>query len=179
MRLQTDTQPWYKERWPWLLMAGPFIVVVAGFVTAWLAVKSSDGLVADDYYKQGLAINQQIQRDQKAGDLGLHAQVMRSGNQIRVMLAGNGEIAFPERLSLRIAHPTRAGMDEVVELQSGGHGFFVGKLSSDISGRWHVVLEDPSGQWRLHGDWQADAVEPLRLGAGEATSTINRNVTGR
>lgn len=179
MRLQSDSRPWYKEPWPWLLMLGPFVVVVAGFVTAWLAIRSNDGLVADDYYKQGLAINQQLQRDQKAGELGVEAQVLRSGTQMRVMLVGGGQAKLPEKLMLRISHPTRAGMDQVVDLVPEGQGLFSGKLSTDISGRWHVVLEDPSGQWRLQGDWQADAMEPLQLGAGVATSTINRNVTGR
>lgn len=179
MRLQSDTRPWYKEPWPWLLMAGPIVVVVAGFITAWLAIRSNDGLVADDYYKQGLAINQQLQRDQKASELGIQAQVLRSGMQMRVMLAGGGPAKLPEKLTLRLTHPTRAGMDQIVDLTAEGPGLFGGKLSTDISGRWHVVLEDPSGQWRLQEDWQADAMEPLQLGAGVATSTINRNVTGR
>jgi len=26
-------QPWYRHRWPWLLMAGPLAVLVAGFIT--------------------------------------------------------------------------------------------------------------------------------------------------
>lgn len=179
MRLQSDTQPWYKQPWPWLLMTGPFVVVVAGFVTAWLAIRSNDGLVVDDYYKQGLAINQQLQRDRRAGELGVQAQVLRSGAQLRVMLTGAGAAGQPEKLTLRLTHPTRAGMDQAVDLTAEGQGFFSGKLSTEISGRWHVVLEDPSGQWRLQGDWQADAMEPLQLGAGAATSTINRNVTGR
>ena len=28
------TQPWYREPWPWILMAGPAIVVVAIFAVA-------------------------------------------------------------------------------------------------------------------------------------------------
>ena len=36
MTLRGDKQPWYKERWPWILMAGPAIVVVAGVTTAWI-----------------------------------------------------------------------------------------------------------------------------------------------
>ena len=58
MTLQSNNQPWYKERWPWILMAGPGLVIVAGVITVWLAVVSNDGLVTDDYYKQGLAVNQ-------------------------------------------------------------------------------------------------------------------------
>ena len=43
-------KPWYKEPWPWLLMSGPAIVVVAAFVTLWLAASNSSDLVSDDYY---------------------------------------------------------------------------------------------------------------------------------
>jgi len=38
-------------------MAGPAAVIVAGFFTMALAFRTEDGLVAEDYYKQGLAIN--------------------------------------------------------------------------------------------------------------------------
>ena len=53
----SPSQPWYREPWPWILMAGPAIVVVAGFVTAYLAVTTNDGLVAEDYYRRGIEIN--------------------------------------------------------------------------------------------------------------------------
>jgi hypothetical protein len=46
---------------------------------------------------------------------------------------------------------------------SEGQGFYGGKLSADIFGRWHVSIEDPAGKWRLQGDWLADAEEPLHL----------------
>ena len=55
-----DSLPWYKERWTWLLMLMPATAIVAGFITLWLAITSFDGLVADDYYKQGLAVNQTL-----------------------------------------------------------------------------------------------------------------------
>ena len=51
-------RPWYREPWPWILMAPPAAAVIAGAATVWIAVGSADGLVADDYYKRGLAINQ-------------------------------------------------------------------------------------------------------------------------
>ncbi len=37
------TQPWYREPWPWILMAGPATVVVAGLITAWLAFHGVEG----------------------------------------------------------------------------------------------------------------------------------------
>ncbi len=164
----TDSNPWYKERWPWLLMAGPAIVVVAGFITAWLAVVSDDGLVADDYYKQGLAVNQRLQRDHYASQLGLRADVMRSGDQIRLLMAAQGEASLPDVLTLKLAHPTRAGHDQLVKMVSEGQGFYSGRLSADVFGRWHVSIEDPAGKWRLQGDWLTDAEAPLHLAAQPA-----------
>jgi uncharacterized protein len=158
-----DKKPWYKERWPWLLMAGPALVVVAGIVTVWLAIVSNDGLVADDYYKQGLAVNQRLQRDQVAESLGLQADLMRAGGQIRLMLRATDQLALPGSLKIKIMHPTRAGHDLVVDMVAEGNGFYGGRLAADIGGRWHVSIEDPAGQWRLQGDWQADAEMPLHL----------------
>ena len=74
--------PWYRQRWPWLLMLGPAIVVVAGIVTAVIAIETDDGLVADDYYKRGLAINQTLERAARTAVLGLTATpVRRDGHQ--------------------------------------------------------------------------------------------------
>lgn len=146
-------------------MAGPAIVIVAGFVTAWLAIVSNDGLVADDYYKQGLALNQRLQRDHYASDLGLRADFMRSGQQVRLMVAAERDAALPEALTLKLSHPTRAGQDQMVKMVSEGQGFYGGKLSADISGRWYVSIEDPAGKWRLQGEWQADGEAPLRVTA--------------
>ena len=39
--------PWYRHRWPWILMAGPAIVVVAGIATAVIAVATADTIVTD------------------------------------------------------------------------------------------------------------------------------------
>jgi hypothetical protein len=41
------TLPWYRHRWPWLLMSGPAIVVVAGIATMVIAVRTADPMVAN------------------------------------------------------------------------------------------------------------------------------------
>ena len=163
MTLRGDNKPWYKEPWPWILMAGPVIVIIAGFVTAWMAVVSNDGLVADDYYKQGLAVNQRLQRDHYASELGLRADLMRADDQLRLLVTAEKDTVLPEVLMVKLAHPTRAGYDQMIKMESQGQGFYGGRLSADIFGRWHVSIEDPAEKWRLQGDWYADAEEPLRL----------------
>ena len=43
-----------------MVIAGPAIVVVAGFTTLWLALANPESLVAEDYYRQGLEINKTL-----------------------------------------------------------------------------------------------------------------------
>ena len=106
-------RPWYREPWPWLLAAGPFIVVVAGIYTAWLAIKSNDGLVTDDYYKKGLAANQTIARNELATSLGLVAGVRIVGERMQVNLrSANPAFAMPTTLAVSLSHPTRAGLEQ-------------------------------------------------------------------
>ena len=53
-------RPWWRFGYVWLLISGPAAVVVAGFVTAWIAVKGADPVVAHDYYKRGMEINKTL-----------------------------------------------------------------------------------------------------------------------
>lgn len=148
-----SNKPWYREPWPWILMAGPAAVVVAGFVTAWIAVASDDGLVEDDYYKKGLTINQTLARDQMAQSLQLKAQVMVGGDatQLRVMLQQGDAGALPSTLRLKVLHPTRSDMDHVVILEQGASGYYEGQMKALESTRWRLILEDADSRWRLSG----------------------------
>lgn len=53
--------PWWKFGYMWLVVGGPAIVVVAGFVTLWLAIRTPDPVVADDYYRRGIEINKTLE----------------------------------------------------------------------------------------------------------------------
>lgn len=53
-------RPWWRFGHVWLLISGPAVVVVAGFVTLWLAIRMPDPVVADDYYKRGIEINRSL-----------------------------------------------------------------------------------------------------------------------
>ncbi|MDW5442774.1 FixH family protein [Polaromonas sp. SM01] len=56
----TPEAPWWKFPLVWMVIAGPAAVVVAGFVTLWLAIRTPDPVVAGDYYRQGIRINQTL-----------------------------------------------------------------------------------------------------------------------
>jgi hypothetical protein len=137
--------PWYRNPWPWILMAGPAAVLVAGAVTAWIAVASSDGLVAEDYYKQGLAINKRLAREEAAHALGLSAQVAVDSGMLKVTLAGQA----PEALFAYLAHATRSGYDQRLRLAPVGGGVYEAELPALPAGHWRIVIEDPRATWRI------------------------------
>jgi uncharacterized protein len=157
--------PWYRERWPWFLMAGPAIVVVAAFVTLWLAIKSDDGVVADDYYKRGLVINRVLAREERAEAEQIVADVAIAGDGgVQAVVAGSGTKAAPETVRLRVTHATRAGMDRVAVLQRGADGSYRGRVEPVPAGRWLIVLE--TDEWRLPTVEVAGRPETVHLDAG-------------
>lgn len=138
--------PWYRERWPWFLMLGPALVLVAGGYTTWLAVSTDDGLVAKDYYKRGLAINKTLQRDHNAAVLAVSAQGAWSadGRSLSIQVHENDQPA-PE-LILRVVSD-HTGAEEVVHLRAVGAGWYEAPWTRPADERWRAVLE--SDTWRL------------------------------
>lgn len=57
---QAAPAPWWKFGYVWMVIAGPAVVVVAGFATLWLALANPESLVAEDYYRQGIGINKTL-----------------------------------------------------------------------------------------------------------------------
>lgn len=175
--MQEPAKPWYRQLTPWLLLAGPIIVIVAGVYTAYLAARGHDGLVVDDYYKEGKAINQVLTRDRAAAAAGLRASLVLGQDRrtLRVLLTRRDEasaaaasaaaasgMVSPDRgvLTLRLQHPTRSEADVVLPLKEQAPQVYQGVAPRPLHGRWYVSLEDPA--WRLTGEWnlgRADSVE--------------------
>ena len=164
--LTKKAAPWYREPWPWILIALPLSAVIAGIATLVIAIAHPDELVAEDYYKQGLAINRILERESRAAALGLSAQAMISDARIRIGLTGHTD--FPESIVVRFIHPTRASEDRRIVLQTIANGWYEGEIPGIASGRWRVQAEDDQGIWRLTGMW----ITPERvflLSAGEVS----------
>lgn len=161
-------RPWYREPWPWILAAGPFVVVIAAFYTAWLAIKSDDGLVTDDYYKKGLAANQTIARSDEAAKLGLAAAVVVSSSDISIKLrAAVPTYEFPKAIALSVSHPTRAGLDQFRMLTRNGDRY-QGDIRLPAAGHWLIMLEDEARTWRLLGNVVLPANGETVIGATAA-----------
>ena len=93
---------WYREPWVWLLIGLPATAVIGGFITLYLAIISNDGLVVDDYYKQGLEINRILARDKAAATHQLMATVTLDQQQeaVVVNLLADPNCALPGQITL-------------------------------------------------------------------------------
>ena len=148
----TSNQPWYRHRWPWLLMLGPVAVLVAGFITMWISFTGADALVVDDYYKQGKAINQDLRRDRVAAELGLAASLRYDAATGRLLGRVQGlREAVP--LTVLLVHPTVPQKDIRLTAVPDANGAFALPLAMLERANWLVQIEDGQRQWRLHGEW--------------------------
>ena len=56
---------WWKNGYVWLILGGPFIVVIASFATYYLAVSRPDAVI-DNYYQKGVEINKTLNEERDA-----------------------------------------------------------------------------------------------------------------
>ncbi|HSG90676.1 MAG TPA: FixH family protein [Pseudomonadales bacterium] len=125
-------RPWYRHGWVWALIAIPASSVAVGIVMIVAAVSSPGDLVRDDYYRAGLAINQDLTAARRAAALGLEASLTDRGSAgllLRVQAAPDAAIDFPDAdLTVLLQHPTLAERD--MELT----------MTAVAVGRWAVTV---------------------------------------
>ena len=162
---------WYKEPWLLLVVGGPLLVVVASLFTGFIAFRGADQVVAKDYYRQGLMINTNLQRDANARAMKLDARLQLDLDKKQIVMQLQSVQALPESVQLSIASSgaNSGSVSEIVHrltMQASANGRYVGDLPHD-SGLdlalaqsnvklLHLKLE--TNDWRLTGDWH----EPLQ-----------------
>ena len=60
----SESRPWYREPWPWVLIALPLLTIIASAVTFWLAVSHPDYLVLEG--PEYLQVKSQLQAEPTA-----------------------------------------------------------------------------------------------------------------
>lgn len=164
----TDETPWYRQPWPWFLISLPATAVIAGSITFVIAARGWDGPVAADYYRKGLAINEQISRSALASELGVAATLrldgVGDGDAVRVDVAADQPLPPEAALRVRLLHPGRSDADRMAILSridvaaDGQFAAYVGHWQSATAEAeaaavravaWQVVVE--TQQWRIDG----------------------------
>lgn len=159
-----DTQPWYKQGWPWALIAIPFLTVVAGVITFIIANDTSDSLVLDDYYKKGLAINSNIARLELAEQHQLTARIQIDKAVDLLTLKLTAQTRLPEQLSLTFSHPTLQKHDQSMVLSLLTDGEYVAEIKALEDAYWHVAIEDTEKTWLIKSRWLYPDIKELVMG---------------
>jgi hypothetical protein len=147
---RTDTLPWHRQFWPWVLIALPATTVVACFATILIAIGSSDDLVSDNHYREGLSINRDLAQQNRAAELGLKAEIRIDQETSLVELRLEGQSATAELIGA-FAHATRSSRDWSSTLSRRGDGSYQGSFGAVVPGVYHVRLYPTDAEWVLIG----------------------------
>jgi len=166
---QTGQQSaWYREPWPWIVMSGPAVAVVASFVSAYLAVKGADPIVDENYYQHGLQINTQLAQLQQARCLHLQTELqlvgVHRGDPVRVQVV-SGEPLADAAIRVRLVHQTGEYSERSAVLgrvpgsvhPAAFYGQWLQAPDDKLavtSGQWLAVIE--GSDWRVEGPAGAD-----------------------
>jgi len=167
LRPSVPGRPWYRQFWPWFIIAVPGISVAASFVSLLIAVRHADSLVPDDGDRAGLALERDLALERVAAARRIVAtlRVDAAHDELAVDVRGSG-IDPSSQLTLRLTHPTDAARDQVLQLRAGADGAFRGPLAAPLYGSWNATLAPAGGGWRLAARIDFDDPAPPQLGAG-------------
>lgn len=148
-----ENTPWYKQFWPWFILSPLLIVICAGFWMLYIAIVTNDGVIIDNFYKDGLGIEVRTEQDGVARKLGLQGDLHWAGQDLELSLTGV-MTGYPDQLSLLIVYPTKSSRDINVILEHQGAGLYSGLITEKTSGSRQIQLEPVSekgdSMWRLH-----------------------------
>lgn len=148
-QIKESHRAWYQEPLVWLIISLPLSAVLAGFYTFYLAVVTYDGLVVDDYYKQGLAINKRLEKQEMANGYGLKPDMQFNfeNNKLRLILNSSASFNYPDSIGVTLSHATKLGHDQVLVLTRKDNSIYESGFDTLIPGHWNVILEGQD--WRL------------------------------
>lgn len=160
--MHTSTGPWYKHFWPWVVFGLPALSVTAGITTVFIAQHNPDSMVVDDYYKRGLAINQDLARDRMAADLSVRATLRIADGELRLHLASTQSLD-ESQLILRLVHPTHSDRDRQFVLEHREPAVYAVRMPEVEPALWYVQLQPAHGAWRLNGRWRLPDARELEM----------------
>lgn len=155
-------KPWYKQFWPWFLIALPGTVVVASLFTFSLFSKNQVSLVAEDYYKEGKGINVDISRLKKADELSISAFLLAQDDNA-VFTLDKGELEQFPTLKITFQHRTLPDKDIEQMVNADASGRYRLALNEPLAGPWYIELNAFDGTWALNSRVNFPLEEPVKL----------------
>lgn len=142
-----ENQPWYKQPWLWFVLSVPIASVILSSIMVTVAVIGKDSLVSDNYYKDGMGINQTIEQDRLATQLNIVPVVTIQGKTVTINIASK-KMPVQAFLTLKLLHPTVSEKDITIRLLPTASGF-MGDLPQALEGRRYLDLYGFDKSWRI------------------------------
>lgn len=148
-----EIEPWYKQGWPWAIISIPILTVIAGVTTYFIAANQPHSMVKDDYFKEGMAINQSIEKQNKAKSLNIVASVFLDEESELISLTVNANEKLSSDLEILFSHPTQAANDKLVKLNAISDNEYLGQLPKLAPANWYIRLNDAESTWIVKSRW--------------------------
>ena len=139
-----------RNYWPWLLFSLPFSAVIFGVFMVFTTTFYPDDLVVDNYYKDGMAINQRLTMDELAGQMRVTATLI-SLSEDEIMLEVSN--ATDSAIEVNLYHVTDRSLDRSFALiPESGSSYRAKGQNLDVLSRegiWYIELLGLDDAWRL------------------------------
>lgn len=178
-----DDGPWYRQFWAWFVLAPLLLVILVWIPFMTIAIKQSDDVVVDSYYKEGRMYNQRLDQDLLARQLGLQGELfldLEVGEIVLTLGSRDAAYTLPAQLELHLDHPLEADNDLTISLRQVYPGRYLGELSHAIQHRWYVRLtpqiassDSPpaaattQSDWRITGELDLSQSNRMQIGVDE------------
>ena len=167
-----EDSPWYRHFWVWVIIAPLILVVIVCAVLVTVSFKGGDDVVIGNYYKEGRMINDRVEQDRRAEEMGLKGELVVDNEvgELHLFLQQEGQVDnLPERLSLALDHPIEKDMDREFVMQQVVPGQYRADMEKSLHYRWYVrlgpVVEgEQAAEWRIIGELQMEDSHRLSLG---------------
>jgi len=143
-----DITPWYKQFWPWFLIAIPLSSIIVGSQVMRLATDGTNSMVVDDYYKEGKSINARLDKIEKARELGITSTLLIEDGNIELRFLSGAPVSG-EALKLDFFHVTQEAKDIAVLLTRDASGIYRSNEDFPVSGKWRLRLTPVDESWKI------------------------------
>ena len=153
---RTDSTPWYKQFWPWFILAILGWGVVSATTTLVFAVRNPPQMMTGDYAKLGKALVDTHVRFDRAQELGLAGRLTLSGDAVALDLQAIDAAALGDTVMLLAQHPTDASRDRQRVLTRRADGRYAGRIEA-LPPRGRIIVSDLEQSWWISSAYELDA----------------------
>ncbi|MDT8437710.1 MAG: FixH family protein [Wenzhouxiangellaceae bacterium] len=163
MSTPEPSAPWYRQFFPWLLIAILGWGIVSSLITLSVAVGNPPQMMTGDYQRLGKVLVDTHQRADRAEALGLAGELTLAAGRWTLVLDSH-EALEGDALLLLIQHPADAGRDRQLLLRREDASRWTA-IDTDFAlpARGRMIVTDPAQTWWVSGAWETGSETAVAL----------------